>query len=433
MKGRKSRLEDLQTTNSVQELQKKLYLKAKSDVKFRFYALYDKVYREDVLLEAWKQVRKNHGAAGIDKESIEDIEREGVESLLREIRAELKEKRYKPSPTKRVYIPKPDGKKRPLSIPTVKDRIVQTALKIALEPIFEADFEDCSYGFRKGHSGQEAAQEVRKLLNSGYTKVIDTDIEDCFGSIPHRELLDMIAKRVVDGEILRLVKLFLKAGVMEENNITRDYRGTPQGGVISPLLANIYLNNLDKGWKPISKNARLIRYADDIVILTRAYVVGYKKHLEDILGGMKLRLKQAKTRIVEAEKESFDFLGYTFRETVSRRTEKRFALWYPSGKAMKAIRRKVREIADHRRPVKVEQIIKELKPVTRGWVNYFRMSNAADKFDAVKWYTAQRVRKFMRRRRQERGFGYKKYPGSYLYKTLGLYNDYRVCWAKAIR
>ncbi len=274
-------MEDLQTTNSVQELQKKLYLKAKSDVKFRFYALYDKVYREDVLMEAWKQVRKNHGAEGIDKKSIEDIEREGVETLLRGIRAELKEKRYKPSPTRRVYIPKPDGKKRPLSIPTVKDRIVQTALKIVLEPIFEADFEDCSYGFRKGHSGQEAAQEVRKLLNSGYTKVIDTDTEDCFGSIPHRELLDMIAKRVVDGEILRLVKLFLKAGVMEENNITRDYRGTPQGGVISPLLANIYLNNLDKGWKPINKSARLIRYADDIVILTRAYVVGYKKHLED--------------------------------------------------------------------------------------------------------------------------------------------------------
>jgi RNA-directed DNA polymerase len=433
MKGRMSRLGDLQTTSTVQELQRKLYLKAKSDVKFRFYALYDKVYREDVLLEAWTQVRRNRGAAGIDGKSIEEIEREGVETLLGGIEEELKEKKYNPQPAKRVYIPKSDGKKRPLSIPTIKDRVIQAALRIVIEPIFEADFEDCSYGFRKGCSGQEAAQEVRKLLNTGYTKVIDTDIEDCFGSIPHQELLDMVAKRVVDGEILRLIKLFLKAGVMEGDDIRRDSKGTPQGGVISPLLANIYLNNLDKGWKPVNGSARLIRYADDIVIMTRSHVAGYKRHLEDILSGMKLRLKVSKTRIVEAEKETFDFLGYTFRKAASKRTGKQWAYWYPSAKAMKAIRRKIRATADHRRPVKVEQVVKELNPAIRGWVNYFRIANSAEKFGTVRRYATQRVRKFMRRRRQAKGYGYKRYPESYLYNTLGLYSDYRVCWTKVLK
>jgi len=222
---------NLTTTDTVQELQQKLYQKAKSNIGFRFYALYDKLYRKDVLRKSWEKVKANQGVEGIDGISIEDIEKEGLESFLQDIERELKEKTYRPQPSKRVYIPKSDGRLRPLSIPTVKDRVVQSALRIAIEPIFEADFEDCSYGFRPNRSAQQAAGEVRKLLNLGYTQVVETDIEDCFGTIPHRELLDMIAKRIVDGKILWLVKLILKAGVVtEDNRIHKDTKGTPQGG-----------------------------------------------------------------------------------------------------------------------------------------------------------------------------------------------------------
>ena len=218
---------NLTTTDTVQELQRKLFQKAKSNVGFRFYALYDKVYRIDVLSEAWERVKSNKGAGGVDGQTFEDIEKQSVGQFLKGIQQELKAKTYCPQPARRVYIPKPDGTKRPLSIPTIKDRVVQAALKLVIEPIFEADFEDCSYGFRPSKSSQQAALEVRKLLNFGYKEVIETDIEDCFGSIPHRELLDMVAKRVVDGNILWLIKLFLKAGAMEGNDRWTDNKGTP--------------------------------------------------------------------------------------------------------------------------------------------------------------------------------------------------------------
>ena len=260
---------NLTTTDTVQELQGKLYQKAKSQLSFRFYALYDKVYRTDVLSKAWERVKDNKGASGVDGQTFEDIEAMGIGKFLNGIQQELKAKIYRPQPARRVYIPKPDGTKRPLSIPTIKDRVVQSALKLIIEPIFEADFEDCSYGFRPKRSARQAALEVRKLLNFGYKEVVETDIEDCFSSIPHRELLDMLAKRVVDGKILWLIKLFLEAGIMDGLERWTDIKGTPQGGVISPLLANIYLNNIDKGWKPLNNSARLIRYADDLVIMTK--------------------------------------------------------------------------------------------------------------------------------------------------------------------
>ncbi len=419
------------TTDTVQELQKKLYHKAKSNEKFRFYALYDKVYRTDVLRKAWSKVRENRGSAGIDGQTIEDIKQQGEEEFIKGIQQELKRKEYRPQPARRVYIPKADGTKRPLSIPTTKDRVIQAALKIILEPIFEADFEDCSYGFRPNRSGQQAVQEIYKLLNYGYTKVIETDIEDCFGTIPHQDLMDMIAKRIVGGNILWLIRLFLKAGVMEEGGINRSDKGTPQGGVISPLLANIYLNNIDKEWKPISKTARLIRYADDLVIMTKYKAEGYKIRLEQIVKRLKLCLKAKKTRIVNVSIEGFDFLGYTFVRGVSQKTKRETTYYCPSAKSMNAIRRRIREVADYRRPVKVEQIIAELTPVIRGWVNYFRAGNSTKKFGKIKYYILQRIRKFMRRRRGKAGYGYKEYPMTYLYQELGLYNDYRVSWMKA--
>jgi len=426
-------LEDnLSTTDKVQKLQRKLYQKAKSNAGFRFYALYDKVYRIDVLSKAWERVKSNKGASGVDGQTLEDIEQQGIGQFLEGIKQELKAKIFRPQPARRVYIPKPDGTKRPLSIPTIKDRVVQSALKLIIEPIFEADFEDCSYGFRPNRSGQQAALEVRKLLNFGYKEVIETDIEDCFGSIPHRELLDMVAKRVVDGNILWLIKLFLKAGVMEGNDRWTSDLGTPQGGVISPLLANIYLNNIDKGWKPLNNSARLIRYADDLVIMTKYHSEEIMAKLEETVTHLQLRLKQSKTRILNAEQEPFDFLGFTFIKALKRGSkDKRTAYFYPSHKAENAIRRRVRQIVDYRRPVKVEQLVKELTPVLRGWVNYFRIANSSEKFGKAKFYVAQRIRKFMRRRRQKAGYGYKQYPDTYLYPKLGLYNDYRVCWAKA--
>ena len=424
---------NLINTDKVQELQRKLYLKAKSQPDFRFYALYDKVYRKDVLVKAWQKVRANHGSPGIDGVTIKEIEEKGVGGFLKGIQEELGRKKYRPSPARRVYIPKPDGRQRPLSIPTIKDRVVQMALKLVIEPIFEADFEDNSYGYRPRKSAQQAALEVRKFLSWGLTKVIDADLEDCFGSIPHRHLVDIIARRIVDGKLLWLIKLFLKAGVMEQGQVKVDEKGTPQGGVISPLLANIYLDQIDKGWKPLNKFAHLIRYADDVLILTRYGTEKVFGRLQRLTASLKLRLNQKKTRIVDAEKESFDFLGYSFKRAPNRGKTKMATYFWPSQKAERSVKEKIRKITNPARPIKIEWIIKELNPVLRGWVNYFKIANSSKKFGKIRLYAAKKVRKFMRRRRGKSGYGYKEYPDDYLYNRLGLYRDYRLSWTKASR
>lgn len=425
---------DLRTTEEkVREFQKGLYLKAKLEPEFRFYALYDKLYRWDVLEEAWKNVRKNMGVGGVDKVEIVDIEEAGVEGALQRLREELKTKSYRPQALRRVYIPKQDGSKRSLSIPTIRDRVVQAALKIVLESIFEADFEENSYGFRPKHSAQQAAKEVKKYLNWGYEQVIETDIQDCFGTIPHKGLLEAVARRVVDRKVLWLIKLFLRAGVMGESKKDEADKGTPQGGVLSPLLANIYLDALDKGWKPLNKAARLIRYADDLVILTKYRAEVYQRRLERIVNNLKLTIKRTKTRVVNSREDGFNFLGYRFKKARSRSTGKVVAYCYPTGRAENTIRAKVRKIIDQRRPVKAKQMAEELTPVIRGWANYYRWTNAGKSFSEVKWYIEQRMRKFMRRHRGKSGYGYKEYSREYLYNIVGLYNDYHLSWTNALR
>lgn len=422
---------DLSTDEKVRELQKKLYLKAKQEAKFRFYALYDKVYRDDVLQCAWRQVRKNGGCGGVDRKEIKDIEAEGVANTLNEIHEELKTGRYQPQALRRVYIPKADGKQRPLSIPTIKDRIVQAAVKIIIEPIFEADFEDNSYAYRPKRSANDAAEEIRKQLCYGNNQVLETDLEDCFGSIPHKGMMDAVARRIADGKILKLIKAFLEAKIMEEGRTEKPTSGTPQGGVISPLLANVYLDAIDKGWKPYQWNARLIRYADDLVILVKgAGVEKCKERLEGLIKGLGLKMKESKTKIVDSREAGFDFLGFTFRSAKSRRGREA-GYYYPSHKSENKIREKVRQITNYRKPVKAEEIIRELNPVMRGWVNYYKQGNSSKAFGKIKHYTAMSVRKFMRRRRGKSGYGWKEYTQEYLYEKLKLYSDYHVKWANA--
>lgn len=420
----------LTTAQRLQGLQRKLYLKAKSEPNFRFYMLYDKVYRWDVIEEAWEKVRANYGKPGIDGITIEEIENSDVGKYLNSIQRELIDKTYKPASLRRVYIPKKDGSKRPLGIPTIKDRIVQMAVKLVIEPIFEADFEDTSFGYRHKRNAHQAVQEIRKYLNFGYKEVIDCDISDCFGSIQHAELLNMIAKRIVDGKMLHLIKMFLKAGVMQEEQ--RSNKGTPQGGVISPLLANIYLDKLDKGWKlRFAPVAKMIRYADDIVILTKDKAKGLAISLNRMLKDLKLTLNVKKSKIVNAEEKPFGFLGFSFKKAYSQRTQKKSAIFWPSHQAEMSIRQKIKTITNFRRPIKVEQVIEELNPRLRGWVNYHRVANASKKLLKVRHYAETRVRKFIRRRGKKRGFGYKDITQDYLYNQLGLFNDYHVKWMKA--
>ncbi|HGI1850785.1 TPA: group II intron reverse transcriptase/maturase [Streptococcus agalactiae] len=303
----------------VQVFQRKIYLSTKADNKRKFGVLYDKVYRKDILKVAWFYVKRNKGSAGIDDFTIEEIEAYGVQKFLDEIEDQLRNKKYQPKAVKRVYIPKANGKKRPLGIPTVRDRVVQTAVKIVIEPIFEADFQKFSYGFRPKRSANQAIREIYKYLNYGCEWVIDADLKGYFDTIPHDKLLLLVKERVTDKSIIKLLSLWLEAGIMEDNQVRSNILGTPQGGVISPLLANIYLNALDRYWKNNrlegrGHDAHLIRYADDFVILCSNNPKKYYQYAKQRIDKLGLTLNEEKTRIVHAT-EGFDFLGYTLRKS----------------------------------------------------------------------------------------------------------------------
>jgi RNA-directed DNA polymerase len=394
-------------TDKVRQLRRRLWAAAKRQPGRRFHALYAQVHRSDVLREAWGLVKANRGAAGVDEETLAGVEAYGVERMLEEMQEALREGRYRAPAVLRRYIPKADGKKRPLGIPTVRDRVVQTAVKLVLEPIFEADFKESSYGFRPRRSAIDALEKLRVEGARGGNHVLDADIRDYFGSINHDTLMTLVSRRVVDRRVLRLVQQWLRAGVLDDGKLTTPTVGTPQGGVISPLLANIYLHVLDEEWE--RKHAQLgvlVRYADDFVVAcnTRAACEEAERHITRVMKRLDLTLHPEKTRRVDLSwgKQGFDFLGCHLRKKLSgpiwekQRKRYYFLQRCPSARSMKRVRARIHELTPRGRCHQdVREIIKTLNPVLQGWSGYFRSGNAADKFSQVDDYVYRRLKKLL--------------------------------------
>jgi RNA-directed DNA polymerase len=401
------------TIEKVQQLQRKLYLAAKKNSKRKFHALYDKLSRVDILEEAWKRVRANRGTGGIDGISISDVESYGVEKLLNEICQDLQQGNYQPKPVKRVFIPKADGKKRPLGIPVIRDRIVQMAAKIIIEPVFEADFKESSYGFRPKRSAHQALEVIRKACNNKGWWVVDADIQGYFDSINHDKLMKLVEIRINDRRILKLIRQWLKAGVMSEGKYEESIIGSPQGGVISPLLANIYLNYLDTVWEKYGQAlGKLVRYADDFVIISRT-----KKDAEHalklvkfVMQRLELTLHPEKTRLVPmwAGQGGFDFLGMHHKGfiKVTRGTQKyQTTFQFPSKKAMKKMRAAVKMELASRSKLKldVKELVERINPKIRGWRNYYGLETAKQWLNKIDWYILQRFTIWDNKKRQKKG------------------------------
>ena len=424
----------LPTLRKVQKLQAALNAKAKGSPSFRFYALYDKVYRADVLEEAYKRCRENHGKPGIDGQRFEDIEKYGVQKWLGELAQELRDKRYRPQPVRRVYISKPDGKQRPLGIPTIKDRVAQMAAVLVLEPIFEADLQPEQYAYRANRGALEAVDKVHSLLNTGHTEVVDADLSGYFDSIPHAELMKSVARRVSDRHLLHLIKMWLEAPVEEidrrgtHHRTTRNKdegRGTPQGAPISPLLSNLYMRRFILGWKTLGHERRLrayiVNYADDFVICCRGTATQAMAAMREMMQRLRLTVNEQKTRECRVWDEAFDFLGYTIGRCYSPKTGKVYIGTKPSKKRIKRICDEISELTARRwLLIDTELQVGRINRMLRGWSNYFRLGPVSNAYRAVDQHTAQRLRQWLGKKHTVRDGRMARYPNQYLYREWKL-------------
>ena len=421
----------LATPERIQTLQRKLYLKAKREPSYRFYALYDKISRPDILAHAYALSRSNGGAPGADEVRFADIESKGRKHFLTALRAELQEKRYRPDAVLRVMIPKANGGERPLGIPTVKDRVVQAAAKLILEPIFEADFTDNAYGYRPRRSAKDAVQAVHETLKAGYHHVVDADLSQYFDTIPHAELLRSVARRISDGAVLHLIKMWLKAPIEERSDKGRatrvgtGNRGTPQGGVLSPLLANIYMRRFLKAWEIRGNHekygSRIINYADDFVILCRRDARNALAEAEQILSQIGLALNESKTRICHAPSEAFDFLGYSFGVQYRFGSGCPYVAAYPSKISVRRLKGKLRRmIGNHMSWQSAEELIGNVNRVVRGWLNYFSYGTLSKAYMKLESFLQSRIRGWLVHKHRVGSRGISRYPAKHLYETLGL-------------
>jgi len=422
----------LRTPEKIRTLQKKLYLKAKAEPDYRFYLLYDKIFREDILQHAYRLAKAKGGAPGVDGVTFERIESDGREKWLAGIREELREKRYKAQPVRRVMIPKPGGGQRSLGIPTIRDRAVQTAAKLVIEPIFEADLEPEVYGYRPKRSAQEAIRKVHKLLMEGYTEVVDADLTKYFDTIPHKELMQCLARRIVDRNVLHLIKQWLKAPVESQGGGgkkangggRKQNRGTPQGGVLSPLLANLYMNRFLKHWRmqgcSEAFRARVVSYADDFVILSRGHAAEALQWTDRVMEQLGLKLNREKTDIRDARREHFDFLGYTFGTRPFTKTGKPYMAAMPSKASTKRVKRKVRALLRPGEKGAWPDVRDRLNGLLRGWCSYFNYGTTQIAYRGVERNVYNRVRYFLVQRHKMSSRGIRRFPSERVFGELGV-------------